>query len=72
MEGHYGSILAVILKIDYIALLWASNSPYLFGPFGYTFISFLGIVLISDSLQGDCAARYYECLLRRPRRRKEG
>lgn len=62
LDGHYGSILALILKIDYIALLWASSLPHLFGPFGHTFISFLSIVLISSSLQGDCATRYYEGL----------
>jgi hypothetical protein len=53
-------ILAIVLKIDYIALLWVSSLPYLFDPFDHTFISFLNIVLISSSLQGDCATRYYE------------
>jgi hypothetical protein len=51
LEGHYGSILAVILKIDSIALLWASSLPYLFGSFGHTFTS-----LISSSLQA--SSRY--------------
>jgi hypothetical protein len=46
LEGHYGSILAVILRIDSVALMWASSLPYLFGSFGHTFTS-----LISSSLQ---------------------
>jgi hypothetical protein len=62
LEGHYGSILAVILKIDSIALMGASSLPYLFRPFGHTFTSFLSTVLVASSLQGDCATRYYEGL----------